>query len=161
MKTSQTTDILVKPASIGDRSILIDMHLKLLKFLEQFDHDALPTQKNVEYIIDNIIIPAIQNCDPILIAWHKDKPVGAIFWVILNSPLELKWKMAMGYGTYIEQAYRHQSVGSLLRKEGIRILKEKGVQKLIGMPHFANKVSLEASNKLGFKPYMRLDHLDI
>lgn len=161
MKKLKSADIEVKPATPEDRPMLIEFYFKLLKFLEQFEHDILPTPKNVEYIIDNIVLPGIQNKDPVLIAWHKNTPIGVLFWVTQNSPFEMRWRMALGYGTYIDDKYRHKSVGSLLRKEGIRILRAKGIQKLVGMPHFANKVSLEASNKLGFKPYMRMDHLDI
>lgn len=155
------TNIEVKIASPHDREVIVQMYLKLLHFLARFEHDMLPTQKNAEWITDSIFMPAAQKGEPILIAWDDEKPVGGIFWPIHQVPYDTRWKMAYGYGTYLDETYRSQKLGTILRNSAMEILKSKGVEKLVGMVILKNEVSVKASDRYGFQPFARLDFLDI
>lgn len=137
------------------------MFLNLLKFLDQFDNDMLPTLPNAEFVADNIFMPAALRGEPILIAWEGKKPVGALFWPVQQLPYEARWKTALGWGTYLEEGYRGLKIGTGLRKRGVKLLKTQGVQKLLGMPILKNLVSVKASDRFGFVPFARVDTLDI
>ncbi|MBF0491372.1 MAG: GNAT family N-acetyltransferase [Deltaproteobacteria bacterium] len=159
--TSASTPIEVRFARAGDRQVLIELCLKLLQHLDQFEHDILPSLENAEWMVDVLFLPAATREEGILIAWDKDKAVGAIFWAIQNLPYQMRFKTAYGYGTYVDPNYQNQKVGTLLRQKAIQALKKLGVQKLLGMVHFANEISVKASDRLGFKPHARLDLLDL
>jgi GNAT superfamily N-acetyltransferase len=137
------------------------MFYRLLFFLDTFDHDMLPTRNNAALLVDSLFLPAAEKGEAILIAWDDVTPVGAIFWPIQHHAYQSRWITAFGYGTYIDKAYRSRKVGTLLRNEAVRILKEKGVQKLLGVVLFKNEISVKASDRYGFVPYARLDLLDI
>jgi GNAT superfamily N-acetyltransferase len=147
----------IRQASAKDRDVLIDLFLKYLKFLDQFEHDLLPTRKNAEVMIDTVFLPAAKRGEPILIAWNGDEPIGVTFWVVQNLPYELRWKVAVGYGTYIEPKYRSKKLGTQLRKRGIEILKSLGVQRLLGAVHLKNTISVKANSGLGGIPWARMD----
>lgn len=155
------TKIEIKPARPEDREIVIDLFLKLLKFVDRFDNDILPTRKNAERMVDTVLLPAAARGEPILIAWEAVKPVGALFWAVQNLPYEVRWKTAYGYGTYIEESHRSQKIGTLLRKAGMKILKDKGVQRILGTTHLKNEVSIKANTRLGAIPFARVDYFEI
>lgn len=160
-QSSQKPGIQITIASPKDRDLLIEMYLKLLTFLNRFDHDMLPTRKNAEWLTDNVFLPAAERGEPVLIAWDHDKPVGGIFWPIHQVPYDLRWVMAYGYGTYLDENYRSQRLGTEMRNRALEILKSKGVQKLLGMVILKNEVSVKASDRYGFVPFARMDLLDI
>lgn len=160
MNSSQNS-IEVRFALAEDRKVLIELYLKLLQHLNQFEHDVLPTLENAEWMVDVLFLPAATREEGIFIAWDQDKPVGAIFWAIQHMPYQMRFKTAYGYGTYVDPHYQSQKVGTLLRQKAIQSLKKLGVQKLLGMVHFTNELSLKASDKFGFKPHARLDLLDL
>lgn len=151
----------IRIASRGDREVLIKMFLNLLKFLDPFDHDMMPTRSNAEWITDTLFLPSAERGEPILIAWDGSKAVGALFWLIQDFPYKARWRHATEYGIYVEEAYRGQKLGTQLREKGVKILRGKGVQKLFGMVNLKNEASLKASDKFGFRPFARLDILDI
>ncbi len=154
-------NIEVRPASAADRDVLVRMFLNLLKFLDQFENDVLPTEGNAELMVDTVFLPAAERGEPVLIAWEGDKPVGAIFWILQQLPYRSRWKTAYGWGTYLEEGYREKKIGTMLRDRAKKILKSKGVQKLMGMVILKNKASVKASDSYGFVPFARIDYLDI
>ncbi len=156
MKTLQ-----IKKATPHDREILIQLFLEYLQFVDQFESEALPTRKNAEWMTDQVFLPAASRGDPILVAREGDQVVGGLFWVIQQQPIETRWKSALGYATYIREEYRSKKAGSLLREEGLKILKGKGIERLFGAVHFGNKISIKASDRLGAKPYARIDIFEL
>ncbi len=144
-----------------DREIVIEMYLKLLLYVDQFDNDILPIRENAEFMTDTFFMPAAARGEPVLIAWDGTKPVGALFWPVQQLPYKTRWTAAYGYGTYIEDGYRGKKVGTLLREKGIRTLHEKGIQKLVGMVHYKNEISIKASDKMGWTPFARVELSDI
>jgi hypothetical protein len=117
------TTIEIKIARPENRDVVVEMFLRLLQFLDQFDHDMIPLRENAEFMTDTVFMPAAERRDPILIAWDQKTPVGCLFW-----PVQV-----------------------------LRILKEKGVEKLMGMVHLKNEVSIKASERMGFLPFARLE----
>lgn len=151
-------EIEIRLARPEDREIVIDLFFKLLVYLDQFEHDMLPTRENAEFVVDNFLMPAAARGEPILIAWDEAKPVGGVFWVIQDLPYKSRWKMAFGYGTYVEEEYRSQKLGTKIRRMGFEILKEKGVDRLTGMVLLKNRLSVENCDNTGAIPIARLDH---
>ena len=158
---SQNGHIEIKIASPEDQEIVAEMFLHLLEFLDQFEHDMLPTRGNAEFITHTVFMPAAARGEPILIAWDQNKPIGGIFWPVHQLPYEARWKMAYGYGTYLKEGYRNQKLGTQLRHRALKILRSLNVQRLMGMVHTKNKISLKASQGFGFVPFARLDLLNI
>ena len=151
-----------KIASSEDREILVEMYLALLQHLDQFDHDLLPSRVNAEVMVDTVFIPAAGKGEPVMIAWDQGRPVGAIFWVVQEPPiLQMRYVFAIGHGTYLLEEYRNKKVGGALRNLATQILKEKGAQRLLTMPHLKNEISLKASARQGYIPHMRIDILDL
>lgn len=149
-------------ASAEDREILVEMYLGLLQHLDQFDHEMLPTRANAEIMVDTVFLPAAEKGEPVMIAWDDGKPVGAIFWVIQSSPiLQMRYIFGVGHGTYLLEEYRNKKLGGLLRNKATQILKEKGAQRLLTMPHLKNEISLKASARQGYIPFMRIDIFDL
>lgn len=151
----------IRIARPEDRSTVVDLFLKLLRFLDQFEHDMLPTQENADTMADLILMPAAKEGDPILIAWDGAQPAGALFWAVQKLPYAARWTTAYGYGTYIEEAYRSQRLGTLLRTQGIKILKDKKIQRLMTMVLLKNEISVKASDKMGWEPFARIELTDI
>lgn len=157
-----TTKVEIKIARPEDRDIIKGMFLNLLQFLDQFDHDMLPTEKNAAHMTDKVFMPAAARGEPILIAWDQGNPVGGLFWAVnLTLPYESRWKSAYGYGTYLKEGYRSKKIGTEMREMGFKILKEKGVEKLYGTVLFKNQVSVKANDRLGAIPMSRLDVFNI
>ncbi|GEM_PF-5176649 len=161
MSPQSSPKIEIRIATLEDREILVKLYLNLLKFLDQFEHDMLPTRENAEWITDATFLPAAMRGEAILIAWEGDKPIAGLFWPVQIIPYQCRWKMAFGYGIYIEESHRGKNLSTLLRKKAVEILKSKEVQKLIAMRHFKNKTSLAMSDRFGVIPFARVDLLDI
>lgn len=156
MKKSSSIDIRI--AGPDDRETVIALFLKFLEYLEKFEHDMLPTRDNAEWITDSLLMPAAEAGEPVLIAWDGEKPVGGMFWIIQHLPYKCRWKTAHGYGTFLEEKYRSQGLGTRMREMGNAILKEKGVERAVGMVLLKNKLSVENCDHMGAIPYARLDH---
>ncbi len=154
-------NIEIRPVLPEDRDTVAFLFMKLLNHLDQFESDMLPTQKNVDYMTDKVFMPAAARGEPVLIAWHGKRPVGAIFWIIPPLHYESRWKYAYGYGTFIEDEYRMKKIGTLLREAGLALLKKKQVKKLMGFVQLTNTISMKANDRLGSIPYARVDLLDI
>lgn len=151
----------IRAAEASDRPILIEFYLKLLQSLERYDHDILPTQDNAVHLVDDTFLPAARRGEPILIAWQGEQAVGAIFWVIQDSPLQLRWKQAVGYGTYVAPEWRRQKIGYRLRQAGFKVLKAKGVQVLFGVANAGNKGGLESTRHKGAIHYGTLVRVNV
>lgn len=156
-----TPNITVTRVTKQDRDVVFYMFWQLLKSLDQYENDMLPTMENAAYMVDQVLMPAAMREEAVLLAWDNENPVGGIFWCIQAMPYTTRWKIAMGYGTYIEKEYRGQRVSSLLRNTAIKILQEFGVEKVIGMPHLKNEQSIKTWQHCGAQPYARIDLLDI
>jgi GNAT superfamily N-acetyltransferase len=151
----------IRPADEADRKLLIEYFLSYLQYLDKYGNDILPTRENAEWFVDHTFLPAAALGEPVLIAWHQDKPVGAIFWVIQQFPFKVRWKQAMGYGTYVDPDWRRQKIGKRLRQEGFKILKQKGVKKLFGIAQAGNESGIGASRHKGATHYGTMVRVDI
>lgn len=141
-----------------DRETLVMLFFQMLQYLDQFDHDMLPTRENAEYMVDTFLMPAAERGEPVLIAWEGEKPVGGLFWIVQDLPYQSRWKMAYGYGTFLEEGYRDQGLGKKMRERGYTILKEKGVERITGMVLLKNELSVQNCAYMGAIPIARLDH---
>jgi len=148
----------IRPAKPEDRETLVMLFFQMLHYLEPFDHDMLPTRENAEYMVDTFLMPAAERGEPVLIAWENEKPVGGLFWVIQQLPYQSRWKMAYGYGTFLEEGYRAHGLGKKMREVGYAILKDKGIERITGMVLLKNKLSLENCEYMGAIPIARMDH---
>lgn len=151
----------IRPAQAVDRPVLIELFLNLLIYLDQYEHDILPIRENAEWFVDETFLPAAGRGEPVLIAWQDKKAVGALFWVIQDFPFQVRWKQAMGYGTYIDPDWRRQGVGKQLRQQGLKMLKELGVEVLLGMAHVDNRGGVESTIGKGFKHYANMLHYEL
>lgn len=148
----------IRIAGLGDRETVVDLFLKFLYYMDQFEHDMLPTRENAVFFADTYLMPAAARGEPVLIAWKEGRPIGGMFWVIQPLLYQGRWKMAYGYGTYIDEKYRSQGLGTEMRKKGFEILKALGVKRATGMVLFKNKLSVENCDHMGAIPYARMDH---
>lgn len=161
MHEKSHSNVEISLARPEDRDVVISLFLELLQFLDSFDNDMLPTLTNAELMADQVFMPAAAAGEPVLIAWEGKKPIGAVFWVLQKLPYQARWITAYGYGTYLKEGYRNQKLGTEIRNHALKILKAKGVQKLIGMVILKNKASLIASDRYGFVPFARIDFLEL
>lgn len=157
MKNNSSIEI--RPAGSEDRETIVTLFHKLLQHLDQYDHDMLPTRENAEWVADTLLMPAAARGEPVLIAWKGDVPIGGLFWTIQDMPYQTRWKLSYGYGTFIEEGYRSQHIGTLLRQTGFKMLKERGVERSVAMVLLKNKVSDENLDHMGERVHIaRLDH---
>ncbi len=154
-------DITIEIARAEDRDVLIAMFLKLLQYLDQYQHDMLPTQENAEWMVDTLILPGALRGEGVLIAWQNKEPIGAVFWPIQHLPYQSRCKTAYGYGTYVDSAYRTSGLSKKLRAEAVSVLKAHDVKKVVGMTNVDNTISYESGKKFGFKDFAIVTILDI
>ena len=162
MSSHPKNPIEIRYAQPKDRDVLAELFLKLLQFLDQFEHDMLPTLENAQKMTDQVFMPAATRREPILIAWDEEKPVGAIFWPIQNIPYSTRWKTAFGYGTYLDKEYRNKKLGTEMKRRAIEILKLLGVQKLLGTVLLKNEIAVKfCDHQDDYVPFARVDILHI
>lgn len=151
----------IRPAVPSDRDVLSELFLSLLRHLDQFEYDILPTRENAGYFVDQVFLPAAERGEAILLACHDEQPIGAIFCVIQTAPFELRWKQALGYGVYVEPAWRGRGLGHRLRQEAVTLLKAQGVQVLFEMAQLDNKAGLASISGEGSRPYAQMMRFDL
>lgn len=151
-------DIEIRIAKPEERETVITVFLKFLQYMDQFEHDMLPTRENAVFFTDTYLMPAAARGEPVLIAWKEGQAIGGMFWVVQPLLYQSRWKMAYGYGTYINEEYRSQGLGTEMRKKGFEILKALGVERATGMVLFKNKLSVANCDHMGAMPYARMDH---
>ena len=156
------SSIEIRIAGLEDRETVVNLFYKLLQYLDQFEHDMLPTRENAEWVTDALLMPAAVRGEPVLIAWKDSLPIGGLFWTIQDLPYQTRWKMSYGYGTFIEEGFRSQDIGSQLRQRGFQMLKEKGVERSVAMVLLKNKLSDKNLDLMGERVHIaRLDHFII
>src|SRR5262245_19265596 len=130
------TELLIHKATADNRGVLIHCYLELLKDLDRFGFDMLPTRENAETMVDTVFLPSARNGDPILLAEKNGQTLGAIFWATLILPYASRWKAAFGYGTWVKKEFRRHGIATALRNEACRRLRTRGVQVVLGsVPH--------------------------
>ena len=161
MNSLPPDDVAIAVARPQDRNLLIKMVLKLLKHLDQFEHDMLPTVENAEWMVETLLMPSAARGEPILIAWKDDSALGMTAWPIQVLPYASRFTLAYGYGTYVEPGYRREGVATRLRQVAMRLLKDKGIERVMIAVALRNTPSLASCEALGALPFARVDMLSI
>lgn len=136
--------IKVRPAneSAEDRDTLISMFYELMRYHKELGvkTDLACITHNAELLYDAQFLPGLRSNDPVLIAEDERSklPVGILIWVEVKVDYLLSDRMACGWGTYVVPVMRNKGVGTMLRKEGLRILKKKGIKEVRGIVHNGN-----------------------
>lgn len=139
----------VRHARLSDEEQVVDLFLAMVAELAEHGHDLLPTRQNAAWFWDEIFFEAITRGDPVLLAFAGDQPVGALFWVVNYPPYEVRYRTATGWGTYVIPDLRRHGVATALRVEGTRILRDMGIEKLVGTVLVGNEASVAASRRHG------------
>lgn len=144
-------EISIRPANFNDESEVVDLFYSLMLHHSKLslEREFVCTPRNAQLFWDHIFKNAIACGDPVLLAFAKDvdQPVGAIFWCEIKSPILLRERTAMGWGTYVKPGFRRQRIGSMLRKEALRVCDARGIKIVRGVvahgndSHFASEHS--------------------
>lgn len=78
--------------------------------------------------------------DPALVAIIDDTIIGYVMWGDPESRFSLRERIAVGFGTYVEPAYRRCHIASALRLEAQRIAKERGYTRVQGVAYDSTAV---------------------
>ena len=142
----------IEPATKEDRLTLTVLVLAMLEELQPFGHDMAATEANAAKMVDDLLLPAAANGDPVLIARDADgRAIGGLFWCRMALPPGQP-SVAMGYGTYVAKRGRRQGIASELRKAGLAQLRQLGVQRMITSVLAGNIAGHWSLLKLGFRP---------
>ena len=133
----------IKPASQEDRKYVVEAFLNLLEYLDEFGHDIPPYRENAEWLVDQVFLPAAARGEPVLLAWEGQTLVGALFWVIPAGPPRMRYKQAVGYGTYVDPDYRNRGVAKQLWAQGVELLRAQQVEILVGTVYKGNKGAMQ------------------
>lgn len=135
-KSPSRLEFTIRPATEKDRTVVTDLYYDLLLSTDDRKKaplEFLPVYQNAVIMWEHVFTPAIKRGDPVLLAFAGENPAGALFWTEVVTELHLREPMAQGHGTFVVARYRNKGIGTALRKEGVRILKKKGVSIVRGM----------------------------
>ncbi len=145
----------------NDRKWLRDAFLNLLEYLDEFGHDIPPCQENADWFVDEVFLPAALRQEPVLMACHEGKPVGALFWCIPTGTPPVRVKQAVGYGTYVDPDWRRQGIGEALWAKGLAMLSALEVDELIGVTYEDNQPAMNFIKRSGIDHSARLVRINL
>lgn len=100
--------------------------------------DVLPTERNISAFI-KLGIGGARRGDPCLVATVDDIPAGFVLWVGTEFPvLDSRWKTIQALGSFTEFSFRSRGVADTLRKEALRVTRERGYERILGPVHMSN-----------------------
>jgi GNAT superfamily N-acetyltransferase len=123
--------MIIRPATTDDMLDLVPLFWDMLKELDQYGHDMLPTANNAWMFCRDVLEPGLVD-GTVIVAEEKGQVLGALFWTLSDSGYETRHKAAVGYGTYVKPDWRGQGLATQMRQIGICRLKQLGVEKLYG-----------------------------
>lgn len=136
-----------------DAEIVIGLYLELLKSVDAFGMDVMPTRRNAELYYQHLLLPGILAQDPVLLAEVKGEIAGAIFWPEKRTPFELRRRSALGLGVFVYPKFAQRGIGSELRRQAKLILSAKGIEVVDGAVFNSNQAGIESALRNGGKPY--------
>lgn len=153
--------IIKRAHPVKDRDTLVAYFLDHLKGSKMATFEQ--NLKNARAYYDKILAPAIKRGDPVLIAYYgfTDNAIGAIYWTTDQPPFKYTKRLATCHGICVSEDYRGQGVSNRLRAAAVKILKEKGVEELVGMVEEDNEAAYGSMLKFGYKKSAIVMTLDI
>lgn len=143
--------MVIRPAECEEQ--IEDCFYELLKALENYEFDLLPTRHNARVIAEQHLIPAWERGEPILMAFEGEKIIGATFTTYASENLQFRARFAYGYGTWVHPEHRKQGVAKALLEHVRAMLREAGIKRQEGMALVNNDASICAFQKMGFVPH--------
>tara|TARA_B100000212_G_scaffold341984_1_gene327007 strand:- start:24993 stop:25478 length:486 start_codon:yes stop_codon:yes gene_type:complete len=144
-------NVFTKRASLEDED-------RIKKFISKaiasncFQHELVNNQHNIDFIYSTDIRPALVNDDPIVFGLEDGKSIGiSCISTCANQLYHLKSITAVGLFTYVEPEYRSQGVAYMMHQHCFNLLKEKGVERVIGEILNSNQDSINSCNFLSKK----------
>lgn len=140
----------IRDAEMADEVPLKKLYFKLLQETAPFGMDALPSDDNVNTYWDLMISQTVKGYPgTVLVAESGHDIVGALFWPVISSPIEMKEKAATGLGVYVVPEHRGVGLATELRKTAFKKLHEQGITHVLGFVHVGNEAGDASANKAG------------
>ena len=151
-----------RPATLEDASTIQNLVLDSLKYNDGFFLPMLPTDHNATVFYMLEIRPCILNNDPCFLAFDAEKAVGfSCCSTGMNTAYDLDKNIALGVITSTHSAYRQKNIATLLRKQMLKSLKEKGVTHVISDIAISNEASVNGCKKIVSEKSLKFSELSI
>jgi GNAT superfamily N-acetyltransferase len=144
-------------APADNRADVLTLYREMLETVAQYGEDA----GRAEAMVDRIMWPAAQAGEAVLLARIAGRLAGGIFWVRDLNPESAWHGAAVAWGTYVRPEYRRRHLSVALRRAGLARLRELGVARMYGAFHEGNEAGRKSGAAWGFKPFQRLEVLDL
>lgn len=120
----------------------------MLRDLAKHGHDMLPTQRNVDWMWENVCVPGKDNSDPVLVACNGSDLIGLIIWTVPEAGFDMQKRRAVGWGTYVDPQHRLNGVCRDLRRAAMKILRARGIEEVWGTVMPTNTPGASSATRL-------------
>lgn len=140
---------MIRPWTESDRPTLEPLILAYLAENYSVGGDLRPTEKNADLLF-KCGVAANTVGDPTLLLEKDGTVIGFCLWVGMpNRELDLREKSVAALGTYIVPGFRRQGFSKELRREAIKVAKDRGYTRVDGIAY--HKIGFEAGVSVGVK----------
>lgn len=144
------TDCKYRLATPADELHILTAFSKMLRELEQYGHDILPTDENVDFFTARIFLPALSdNKHGIVLAFNGDECIGAILSTPEKTPVHTTPNRCVCYGEWVHPDWRRNGIGVKLQQVSYARLKELGFTSLVSNVLKMNVSGLRSHLKAG------------
>lgn len=142
--------IMIRHASPRDRDWLREAYLDMLTWLEGQDYLILPTEKNADWMIEEVFLPAIREDRGVFVGCDEGgNPIAALFWVVDVPLVEVRVPTATSYGQWVNASHRGQGVIPEMVRVVASRLKDAGISQVFDMVHTPEAKAV--AEKCGFE----------
>jgi len=143
----------VRPAEEADIPELLVLTKDYLDEQQDFGGDVLPTPRTIDYyrtLFAGVIGKTIMGA-AVALSWN-----GSLVGFHLTVELPMPWdsmfgRAALGFGTFVDPAFRGRGFGVALREVANDLLREAGFETVIGLVHTGNQPGEQSLERCDWK----------
>jgi len=154
--------LLIRDVLLNDAEDLKRFWLKLTKEMYDIEGYIIPSTKNAEIWLSFALKEVEEGRSNILVAQEGLELVGFIHLAYgVSGRFETSSTIATIHEMYVKPRHRGRGIGTMLLKEGIKRLKEKGIKQIRLSVLSGNEKAVRFYEKHGFKVYRYNMHMHI
>lgn len=141
----------IRPAKPRDEISVKTLFFDMLRELEPFGHDILPTQKNVNTFWTRVFLPSIRSRNHGIGIASIDGDVGVILMVpeFVGSEFDYVKQRGIDWGCFVRRDCRRRGIATDLRTWAIERMRESGASKIITHIRTRNIAGVESYRAIG------------